>query len=69
MKLAGVRLSLQRQRGQLQAGNPAFGTVFQGGDVVDREVEAHRLIEESGGFGRRKTKIGGAQFGQLAPAT
>ena len=46
-------VALQGQRGQLQARNPAFGAVFQGGDVVRREVEAHHLIEKFGGFGRR----------------
>ena len=37
-----ILVALQGQRGQLQAGNPAFGARFQRGDVVRREVEAHR---------------------------
>ena len=63
----GVVMSLQGERGQLQAGNPAFGAVFQGGDVRRREVEAHHRVEKSGGFGGGETQVGGAQFGQLAP--
>ena len=61
-----ILVSLHRQRGQLQAGNPAFGAVFQGGDIFRREVEAHHLVEKFGGFGGGKTQVGGAQFGQLA---
>ena len=30
----GIFISLHGNRGQLQAGNPAFGAVFQRGDVV-----------------------------------
>ena len=62
----GVLMSLHRNRGQLQPGNPAFGAGFQGGDVFRREVEAHHLVEKSGGFGGGKAQVGGAQFGQLA---
>ena len=58
-------MSLQGKRGQLQAGNPAFGAGFQRGDIFRREVQAHRLVEKSGGFGGGKTQVGGAQFGQL----
>ena len=53
--------------GQLQAGNPAFGTSFQRGDVFCRKVQAHHLVEEFGGFGGGKAQVRGAQFGQLAP--
>ena len=60
-----VLVALHRERGQLQAGNPAFGARFQGGDVLRREVEAHHLVEKAGGFGGGKAQVGGAQFGQL----
>ena len=63
----GVLSPLHRERGQLQAGDPAFGAGFQGGDVFRREVQAHHLVEKFGGFGRGKTQVGGAQLGQLAP--
>ena len=62
----GVLMSLHGKRGQLQAGNPAFGAGFQCGDVFRREVQAHHLVEKFGGFGGGKTQVGGAQFGQLA---
>ena len=30
------------------------------------KVETHRLVEKVGGFVRRETQVGGAQFGHLA---
>ena len=51
----------------MQAGNPAFGAGFQGGDIFRREVQAHHLVEKVGGFGGGKAQVGGAQLGQLAP--
>ena len=63
----GILMSLHGKRGQLQAGNPAFGAGFQCGDVFRREVQAHHLVEKLGGFGGGKTQVGGAQFGQLTP--
>ena len=66
MKRATSVAALQRDRGQLQARDPTFGTSFQGGDVVRREVQAHHLVEKVGGLGRGEAKVGGAQFGQLA---
>ena len=62
-----VLVALHRECRQLQTGNPAFGAGFQCGDVFRREVQAHHLVEKFGGFGRGKTQVGGAQFGQLAP--
>ena len=49
-----------RERGHLQAGDPAFGAGFQGGDVVRGEVEPHHPVEELGGFGRAETQVGRA---------
>ena len=62
-----ILVALHGERGQLQAGNPAFGAVFQRGDIFRREVQAHHLVEKFGGFGGGKAQVGGAQFGQLAP--
>ena len=59
--------SLAGKGGQLEPGNPAFGTGFQRGNFLGREVEAHHLVEKFGGFGGSKTQVGDAQFGQLAP--
>ena len=66
MKLAVSAMSLHGERGQLQAGNPAFGAGFQGGDVFRREIQAHHPVEKFGGFGGGEAQVGGAQFGQLA---
>ena len=66
-KAGGVLLSLHGKRGQLQAGDPAFGAGFQRGDVFRREVQAHHPVEKFGGFGGGETQVGGAQFGQLTP--
>ena len=60
-------MSPHGKRGQLQAGNPAFGAGFQCGDVFGREVEAHHPIEKLGGFGGRKPQIGRTQLGHLPP--
>ena len=46
----GVFVSAHRDRGQLQAGDPALGAGLKRGDVFDREVQAHHLIEKLGGF-------------------
>ena len=67
MKLAVSARPCIEMRGQLQAGNPAFGAGFQRGDVVRGEVQAHHLVEELGGFGGGEAQVGGAQLGQLAP--
>jgi len=64
----GVLMSLHRERGQLQAGDPAFGAGFQGRDVFGREVEAHDLVEEIGSFGGGETQVGRTQLGHLPPA-
>ena len=63
----GVFVSPHRDRGQLQAGDPALGAGFQGGDIFRREAQAHRPVEELGGLGGGETQVRGAQFGQLAP--
>ena len=41
--------------------------VFERGDLVGGEVEAHHLVEERGGLGRGEAQVGGAQLGQLPP--
>ena len=67
MKPGNILVPLHRERGQLQAGNPAFGAVFQGGDVLPpRGLRPITSVEKCGGFGGGKAQVGGAQFGQLA---
>ena len=43
-----ILLPLHGERGQLQAGDPAFGAALEGGDVLHRELQAHHLVEEVG---------------------
>ena len=65
MKLAASVAPLHRNRGQLQAGDPAFGAVSSAAMSRPR-VEAHHLVEEFGGLGGGEAQVGRAQFGQLA---
>ena len=60
-------MPLHGKRGQLQAGDPAFGAGFQRGDVFRREAQTHHPVEKFGGLGGGKTQVGGAQLGQLTP--
>ena len=57
---AGIPVVLHRKRGQLQTGNPAFRAVFQRGDLVGRESQAHHLIEEFGRLGWGEAQVRGA---------
>ena len=61
----GVLMSLQRNCGQLQPDNPAFGAGLQCADVCRREVEGHPPVEKFLRLGGGKAQVGGAQFGQL----
>ena len=61
-----VFTALQRDRGELQTGDPALGPAFERTDLVGGEVEVHDLVEKAGGLGRGEAQIGGAQLGQLA---
>ena len=68
MRPAASSASLaSKWRGQLQTGDPAFGSSFQRGDVLRRKVQTHHLVEKLGGFGGGETQVRGAYFGQLAP--
>ena len=62
----GVRAPLHRERGELQAGDPALSALLQCGDIALREREAHRLREKRGGFGGGEAQVGCAQLSQLA---
>ena len=57
---------LHRERGELQARDPAFGPRLQGRDVVGREVQPHHLVEEGGRLIGGEAQVGGPQLGQLA---
>src|SRR5258708_18299333 len=45
-KARSIALSLQRETGELQTSDPPFGTRFQYGDLVSRQVQPHDGIEE-----------------------
>ena len=59
--------SPHREGRQLQAGDPPLGARLQGGDGFGGEVEAHRVVEEAGGFVWSEAEIGGAHLGEMAP--
>ena len=58
----------QRERGQLQAGDPALGALLERLHVGRGEVEAHHLVEEVARLGRGEAQVGGAELGQLPAA-
>ncbi len=61
-------VSLHGERGQLQAGDPAFGTGFQRGNLFGREVQPHYPIEKLRRFSGREPQVGGTQLGHLSSA-
>ena len=61
-----VVAALDRERGQLEGGDPAFGARLQRGDIPRRQVQAHHLVEVRGGLVRREAQIGGADLDELA---
>src|SRR5689334_22758296 len=65
-QLGTVGSVLQGQRGELQTGDPAFGSVFERRDVRRRQLEVHHLVQERRCFTSIEAQIGSAQFLQLA---
>ena len=57
---------LQRERCQLQAGNPALGACRQRVGRRGRQRQAHRLAEKSHRLGRGEAQVIGAQLDNLA---
>jgi hypothetical protein len=62
-----VGMSPQGDRGELQAGYPALGAVFQRGRCVGGQREAHSGVEEPGSFRSVETQVGRAQLRKLPP--
>ena len=63
---AGEILPLaQRERCQLQTGDPALRPVLQGGHVFFRERQAHALQKKAGRFFLGKAQITGADLDHL----
>ena len=56
---------MESQRGELQAGDPAFGALFQGGDIGLGKRETHAVIQEAGGFAGGKAQVDQAKLGEL----
>ncbi len=63
---AVVAVTLHRDGGELQPGDPAFSARLQRGDGVGAQVQPHCLVQEGGGFVDGEAQVGGAHFGQLA---
>ena len=62
-----VATPLQRQRGQLQPGDPALGALAQRRDEILGQVVPRRRRQQLGRLAEREPQIGGAQLGQLPP--
>ncbi len=62
--VAGV--SLHRDGGELQPGDPALRARLQRGEGVRAQGQPHRLAQKGGSFFQGEAQIGGAHFGQLA---
>ena len=62
---ARILQTLHRQRSQLQAGDPALGTVFECRDLCRRQIELHHLVEESRGLFLRESQVDRSYLGQL----
>ena len=58
----------QRQRGELESGDPALGALLEGVDVGGVEVQPHRLVEELLRLVPGEAEVGAAHLGEL-PAT
>jgi hypothetical protein len=61
-----VLLLPQREGGQLQTGDPPFGAGLEGDDVVSRETQTHRPVEEVHGLLAREAQVRGAELGQFS---
>ena len=61
-----ILMALEGEGGQLQTGDPAFGALFQGADIVGRETQAHHYGEKCCGLSAGEAQVGGPKLGQLA---
>jgi hypothetical protein len=61
-----VGSALQRQGGQLQSHDPAFGACLQGSDRLRRQVELPHLPEEGRRLTGGEAQVGRSKLGQLA---
>src|SRR5260370_29414600 len=63
-KTRSITLSLQRETGELQTGDPPFGTRFQYGDLVTGQVQPHDGIEKQRRLLKRKAQISSADLSE-----
>ena len=61
--------TLQGECGELQSGDPAFGTCMQERTLLCRKWKSHRLHEECGRFLLREPEIAGTYFQQVISST
>ena len=62
-----VLLVAQRERGQLQPGDPALRPLLQGRNLLTSKAKAHRAAEEVGRLLAGEAEVRGAQLRELAP--
>ena len=58
----------QGQRGELKAGDPAFGALLEGIDLCGIEVQAHPLVQELLRLSGGEAQVGAADFDDLSAA-
>ena len=63
-----VGIAAQRERGELEAGDPAFGALLERVHVGGVEVQAHRLVEELPRLIRGEAEVGAADLDELPAA-
>ena len=69
LNLVGLAFSLESQHQETQASRPAFETSLQRLELLLRERERHRLVQEGGHFLWRKAQIGGTNLLKVATGT
>ncbi|MCY1179475.1 hypothetical protein D9M73_198790 [compost metagenome] len=60
---------LERQAGQVETGDPAFGAAVQGGQLIVAQGYLPLVANERDRFFRSEAQITRANFQQLAPCT
>ena len=58
-ELVGIGPALERERGQLQAYDPAFGAGLQHLDLLPRQFQAHRGVQKGDRLVSRKAQVFG----------
>jgi len=64
-KLRDIRSALQRERGQLQAGNPAFRATLEDGNGFGGQVQPHHSLQKGVHFGGFKAQVTSPDLAEL----